>query len=263
MKLKSPNVWFILGTVPVLLLDFALGAWLARGMVWLSVLLLLLGAALAVMMVRKYLVLPKPVKNYGDPEPANLEVPVACNAEFYHCPAMAKYEFLHRTVEVVSPLWNGKKPFRVMINPVLAQRHGEEFEKVAVVRELENFRRKNSLKSLVGLVLPVEVLAAAVLAAVAFGTQLQALVGSFVLYFAAPFAAVAAFGGCLYLWNRTISSQDKKLDAFLLDYFSKEQVKQYIQITEKMHEEGGNEKSRVFTEHYRDDRLKALDTSNH
>ena len=100
MKLKSPNVWFILGTVPVLLLDFALGAWLARGMVWLSVLLLLLGAALAVMMVRKYLVLPKPVKNYGDPEPANLEVPVACNAEFYHCPAMAKYEFLHRTVEV-------------------------------------------------------------------------------------------------------------------------------------------------------------------
>ena len=70
MKLKSPNVWFILGTVPVLLLDFALGAWLARGMVWLSVLLLLLGAALAVMMVRKYLVLPKPVKNYGDPEPA-------------------------------------------------------------------------------------------------------------------------------------------------------------------------------------------------
>ena len=49
MKLKSPNVWFILSTVPVLVLDFVLGAWLARGMVWLSVVLLLLGllAALA------------------------------------------------------------------------------------------------------------------------------------------------------------------------------------------------------------------------
>ena len=78
-----------------------------------------------------------------------------------------------------------------------------------------------------------------------------------------PFAAVAAFGGCLYLWNRTISIQDKQLDAFLLGYFSKEQVKQYIQVTEKMNAEGGSEKSRVFTEHYRDDRLKALDTNKH
>ena len=67
-----------------------------------------------------------------------------------------------------------------------------------------------------GLLLPVEVLAAAVLAAVAFGPQLEAVLESFVLYFAAPFAAVAAFGGCLYLWNRTISNQDKQLDAFLL-----------------------------------------------
>ena len=150
MKLKSPNVWFIFGTVPVLVLDFVLGAWFARGMVWLSVVLLLLG-----------------------------------------------------------------------------------------------------------------LLAAAVPAAVAFGPQLEAVLGSFVLYFAAPFAAVAAFGGCLYLWNRTISIQDKQLDAFLLGYFSKEQVKQYIQVTEKMNAEGGSEKSRVFTEHYRDDRLKALDTNKH
>ena len=84
---------------------------------------------------------------------------------------------------------NGKKPFQVMINPTLAEKYGQDFEKVAVVRELENFRRKNSLKSLVGLLLPVEVLAAAVPAAVAFGPQLEAVLGSFVLYFAAPFAA--------------------------------------------------------------------------
>ena len=31
MKLKSPNVWFIFGTVPVLVLDFVLGAWLPAG----------------------------------------------------------------------------------------------------------------------------------------------------------------------------------------------------------------------------------------
>lgn len=30
-----------------------------------------------------------------------------------------------------------------------------------------------------------------------------------------------------------------------------------------MNAEGGSEKSRVFTEHYRDDRLKALDTNKH
>ena len=145
MKLKSPNVWFILSTVPVLVLDFVLGAWLARGMVWLSVVLLLLGLLAAVALVRKFIVLPKPRNRYGTPEPFALELPINCNAEFYHCPEMAKYEFLHRTVEVVSLLWNGKKPFQVMINPTLAEKYGQDFEKVAVVRELENFRRKNSL----------------------------------------------------------------------------------------------------------------------
>ena len=175
MKLKSPNVWFIFGTVPVLVLDFVLGAWFARGMVWLSVVLLLLGLLAAVALVRKFIVMPKPRNRYGTPEPFALELPINCNAEFYHCPEMAKYEFLHRTVEVVSPLWNGKKPFQVMINPTLAEKYGQDFEKVAVVRELENFRRKNSLKSLVGLLLPVEVLAAAVPAAVAFGPQLEAV----------------------------------------------------------------------------------------
>ena len=147
MKLKSPNVWFIFGTVPVLVLDFVLGAWFARGMVWLSVVLLLLGLLAAVALVRKFIVMPKPRNRYGTPEPFALELPINCNAEFYHCPEMAKYEFLHRTVEVVSPLWNGKKPFQVMINPTLAEKYGQDFEKVAVVRELENFRRKNSLKS--------------------------------------------------------------------------------------------------------------------
>ena len=64
MKLKSPNVWFILSTVPVLVLDFVLGAWLARGMVWLSVVLLLLGLLAALALVRKFIVLPKPRNRY-------------------------------------------------------------------------------------------------------------------------------------------------------------------------------------------------------
>lgn len=129
MKLKSPNVWFIFGTVPVLVLDFVLGAWFARGMVWLSVVLLLLGLLAAVALVRKFIVMPKPRNRYGTPEPFALELPINCNAEFYHCPEMAKYEFLHRTVEVVSPLWNGKKPFQVMINPTLAENTGRILRK--------------------------------------------------------------------------------------------------------------------------------------
>ncbi len=38
-------------------------------------------------------------------------VSVACNAELYYCPSMAQYKFLHRTVEVMSPLWNEKSRF--------------------------------------------------------------------------------------------------------------------------------------------------------
>ena len=79
MKLKSPNVWFIFGTVPVLVLDFVLGAWFARGMVWLSVVLLLLGLLAAVALVRKFIVMPKPRNRYGTPEPFALELPINCN----------------------------------------------------------------------------------------------------------------------------------------------------------------------------------------
>ena len=71
MKLKSPNVWFIFGTVPVLVLDFVLGAWFARGMVWLSVVLLLLGLLAAVALVRKFIVMPKPRNRYVCPGTAH------------------------------------------------------------------------------------------------------------------------------------------------------------------------------------------------
>ena len=80
--------------------------------------------------------------------------------------------------------------------------------------------------------------------------------GGFLVNMVAPAVAVVLFGGALVLWNKNISKQDIRLDCYLLAHFSKEEIEEYICITEKMLE-GGN-KGKEFSEHYKNDRLIAL-----
>jgi hypothetical protein len=71
-----------------------------------------------------------------------------------------------------------------------------------------------------------------------------------------PFVVVALFGLCLFFWNKRISKDDYRLDRYLLAHFSKEEVEEYICISEKMLE--GGKKEKEFSEHYKNDRINAL-----
>lgn len=256
MKIKSANWIYILAIVPLLIVDLGLGIWLARNKLWLVVLLAVLGVAMVVAVFRKFLVMPKPMENYGAYREAELELPVEANVKLYWSDEMAKFEFLHRIVEVVTTLIPDKGPIKVMMNPAMEEAYGENFMRMAVTRELESLRTRTNLKSMIGLVLPIEVLAGCLMGVACVHLQLEEMLGGFAVNMVGPFLALALFGVSLFFWNKNISKQDIRLDRYMLAHFSKEEVEEYICITEKMIEGGGREKE--FSEHYKNDRLFAL-----
>lgn len=260
MKIKSPNWMYLAAILPLLIVDVCLGMYLARNRLWLVVLLGVLGVAMAAAVVRKFVIMPKPMENYGKYQQAELELPVQSNVELYWSDEMAKFDFLYRIVEVVTPLLPKDKNFKVMMNPEMAKTHGETFMRIAVTRELEAIKRHTSFTAMAGLVVPIEALACCLMLAASFHLELEKALGGFVVNMAGPTVAVALFGLCLYFWNKNISRQDLILDRTLLAHFSKEEIEEYICITEKMLEGGGREKE--FSEHYKNDRINALRYDN-
>lgn len=256
MKIKSTNWMYIAALLPLLVVDIGLGIWLARNKLWLVILLAVLGVAMVNAVFRKFKEMPKPMDTYGEYRKADLTLPVEANVELYWAEGMGKYEFLHRIVEVATPLFPKKgEPFKLMMNPKMLEYHGETFMKVAATRELESLRTYTSFKAMVGLVLPFEVLICCLLLVANFHLQLEVILGGFLINMVAPGVAVAVFGLALVLWNKSISKSDIRLDCYLLAHFSKEEIKEYICITEKMLEGG---KGKEFSEHYKNDRLIAL-----
>lgn len=257
MKIKSTNWIYIAAITPLLVVDFALGMWLARNKMWLVILLAVFCVAAVAWVFRKFRMMPKSMDTYGNYYKADLELPVDANVELYWAEGMGQFEFLHRIVEVTTPLLPKKgEPFKLMMNPKMLEYYGETFMKVAATRELESLRTYTALKSMLGLVLPFEALAAGLLLVANFHIQLEAILGGFWVNMVGPFLVVALFGLCLFFWNKRISKDDIRLDCYLLAHFSKEEIEEYICITEKMME--GGAKGKEFSEHYKNDRLIAL-----
>lgn len=256
MKIKSPNWMYLVAILPLLVVDVCLGMYLARNRLWLVALLALLGVAVVVAVVRKFVIMPKPMENYGKYRKADLELPLQANVQLYWSDEMARFDFLHRVAEVVTPLFPKEETFKVMMNPEMVKTHGETFMRIAVTRELEALKRRTSFSSMAGLVVPFEALACCLMLVASFHMELEKALGGFVVNMAGPTIAVALFGLSLYFWNKNISRQDIILDRTLLAHFSKEEIEEYICVMEKMLEGGGREKE--FSEHYKNDRINAL-----
>ena len=257
MKIKSANWIYIAAITPLLVVDFALGMWLARNKMWLVILLAVFCVAAVAWVFRKFQMMPKSMDTYGEYYKADLELPVDANVELYWAEGMGQFEFLHRVVEIVTPLLPKKgEPFMLMMNPKMMEYHGEKFMKIAVTRELKSVRTYTSMRSMLGLVLPFEALAAGLLLVANFHLQLEQVIGGFWINMVGPFVVVALFGLCLFFWNKRISKDDCRLDRYLLAHFSKEEVEEYICISEKMLE--GGKKEKEFSEHYKNDRINAL-----
>ncbi len=257
MRLKSKNLYYILGLVPLTALDFLLAVKLTAGRWWLSALTAVLGVLAVAYIIRKFLWIPHSEASYGELIPLKLRLPVPYEVDLFACASMANYDFLNRIVEVISPIRCAGR-LKVAVNPVILKEKGETFMRTAICRELKRYEDGSSLKILLGLAVPIEAAIGTVLGVLAFQVDLSRYFGSFFLNFILPFLMVILLGVDLYLWNRFVSGEDIKLDRYLIAYFTTEEVVDYIQTIEKMQSACEGEKSRKFSDHYMEERIKRL-----
>jgi hypothetical protein len=258
MKWKSTNWLYLLGIGLPLALITAFGALLA----WPRLLYALPVAALGVIcmaaLFRKVLFMPRALAEYGDLEPLDLPLPVYGDAGLFTSAAMNKYEFLCRTVEVLSPFRLSGKPPVAVINPGLASL-GEDFIRIAAVRELRRYQGAYPVRAALRLLAPPLTAVALVMAAVYFELPVSEWLNPFLLQFAAPFLAMLLLLAHLYFWNRSLSAQDCTLDLFLTGVFPLEQVKRYIIASEEWERRYEKEKHSEFNRRSADTRITQLD----
>jgi uncharacterized integral membrane protein len=257
MKIKSLNVYYIIGIVPITMINFILGLKLSSNKIWLSSMIGIIGIAVIIGIIKKFTVMPYPVASYGKLNPLSLELPVECNALLYTSDIMDKHAFLNRTVEIISSI-RQTDTFIVVVNPKLPKEYGEEFTKCAIVRELKKYSSKSVLKDVLLLVIPMEVLLSLILCVFTFQINLSTYFGGFFTNFVLPLMAVIIFAFTLYMWNRFVSKQDIKLDRYLLKYFSSKDVVHFVEVMNELQSANENENSKKFNQHYLKERIKNI-----
>lgn len=257
IRIRSGNVWYLAVLGPLWCAVCGCGMLLATS-VWLRAGIAAAGLAALIWLIAKVRCLPRPAGSYTGLEPLALALPVECNVRLCLCPEMARYEFLHRTIELVTPLRQGRdEPFLLAVNPALLRQEGESFVRVAAMREIERSRRQEQLKTVLSLLVPLLCLGLlAELTALARRAGAAAPTGVWALL--EPTLLAAGVVLTLYGWNRGVSRQDLRLDAALKEWFSTEQIVQYIRRSEAMLQEGQKEEQRAVQQHLAQQRIDAL-----
>lgn len=257
MRWKSTNIWYLAGLGVPLLAAAALAvkAWPT---VWVILTVLIALVLSFRLLISKTLALPHPVRAYGELKPLALTLPKDYGVELYTCEAMAKYDFILRVAELLSPVKFSGKPPKIAVNPSLIKEKGESFMQVAVVREIIRSRGAYQVRSVLRLALPLLLAAVCVLAVFAYDIPVSEYMNPFIFQFALPFLCTALFAGHLFLWNRSLSKQDFKLDAYLLTVFTEDEVRSYIKVMDELERKGEKQKSAAFSDHYLKERLEKL-----
>jgi len=258
IQLKSTNNLYILGTVPLICISM-IGAILLSETSWLELLFALIGIVLIVFIVRKSLFLPRKKEVYSDLQPFNLELPTPYNVQLYTSDNMMKYDFLNRWVEIISPLkFQSDMPVMIAINPKILSDETESFTKIAITREIENYKNKSQIKTILGLAVPVLLVIVLTEMYFLFDLDIFGWINPNVFTFFAPFVCVLLFVFVVITWNTNVSKQDYKVDKQLLKYFDKTHIIQYIQRNEELAFHGQKANRRAVQNHYVDERVLRL-----
>lgn len=261
-RLHSMNCFYVIGTVPFILAMTGFTAMLV-GQPLLRALIAAGGLGITLAVVRKFWWLPKPEKEYGEMEPFDLKLPVKFPVRAYLCPAMDRYGFLKRKVELISPLIRRRgEDFKVALSPGFVRQQGEALVRIAVMRELIRYRQGVQVKTSLGLITPALALASLIEAYFALGwNRKYPVAAGYGNFFGPVLIAVAAV--CLLLaWNRSVSRMDFRVDDELKEYFPKEEVAAFIRKWDELmlpdEPELINEKSRELELFYIRQRVERL-----
>lgn len=256
------NWYYIMGTVPFVLAMTIFSAMLVEKPL-LKGSIVVAGIGITVGIVKKFWWLPKPEKDYGEMEPYALELPVDLNVRVYLCPAMDRYGFLKRNVELISPLVRQSgEDFKLALSPEFVKRQGDALMRIAAMREIIRYRQGVQVKTSLGLMTPVLALTSVVEAYFAMGWNRMYPVAAGYGTFFGPILIAAAVVCLLLGWNRNVSRMDYKVDDELKTYFSKEAVADYIKKWDALmlpdEPELINEKSRQLELFYIRQRIERL-----
>lgn len=233
-KLHTINWYYLAGTIPFFLGLTGMSLKLA-GMVWQRVLILVAGCAAVFWIVKKFWYLPRPEREYGELEAYGLKLPERFNVKTYLCPELDRYDFLQRSIEILSPLFGRPgEDFKIVISPKLLQEQGESLVQIAVMREILRYRRAAQARASLGLATPA--LAAACLAEGYFVWGWKAKLGFLAGYasFFGPVLIALAVICYLLVWNGQVSRLDYQLDKALRQYYSREEIVEYIEKWDKI-----------------------------
>ncbi len=259
MKWKSSNQWYLTGIGLPLAIIAALGIKAVWPSIWGSIAIFVVTALLLYLLIGKIRFIPHPLAQYGELIPLELNLPVELGVDIYSSAVMCRYDFVLRIVELLSPFsFKDIRP-KVVINPQLLEEKGEKFMQIAVMREVERYRRNYQANTILRLTLPLLVFAILVLSVFAFEIPLTKYLGAFWVRIAMPFICTILLGLHLILWNKRISTIDRNLDLFLTSVFAVEDVKQYIISVGEMERGQEKAKSGALNQHYIDTRLKQLE----
>lgn len=261
-RLPHINLYYLIGTVPFCFGIMYLTIFLLHSS-WQKIVVFIIGVAIIAGLVKKFLYIPRPESDYGEMEAYDLELPDNFGVQTYLCPKMDKYDFLKRNIEIISPLVrNRNNPFKIALSPLFLEKSGRDIMRIAVTREIIQYRKLIQVKSYLGLISPILGIICLVEAGFAFGWNrfLQGKQG--LVYFFGPFLIAVFVIVFLLLWNSRISKMDFKVDHELTKYFSKKDIENYIlkwdQLIQPDEPELVNEKSRELEKFYLQQRIKKL-----
>jgi len=259
MRWKSSNFYYLAGIGLPLLAISALSIKIAWPTIWISIIILAVSAYLFKVLIGKIIFLPRPEREYRELRPLSLDLPEDYGVELFTCPALSKYDFVLRVVEILSPFaFRGCSP-KVVVNPMLLEKKGEMFMKIAITREIERYRKKYQVNTILHLAVPILVLTVIVLSVFAFDIQISNYLSPFILQLVFPFLFTILFVGHLFLWNKCLSQKDYQLDSFLASIFPVEDVRNYILNMEELERRNEKEKHSTINDHYTSMRLKKLE----
>lgn len=262
MRLHSRNWHYLIGTVPFVWAITAFSCMLAEHGFF-KTLVAAAGIGMSLGLVKKFWWLPKPEKTYGEMEAYDLPLPVDLNIRTYLCPAMDRYDFLKRNVELISPLWRrGGEDFKIALSPAFVRKQGDRLMQIAVMREVIRYRQGVQIKTSLGLLTPALAILSLAEAYFALGwNRIYPVLAGYGNFFGPVLAAVVAVGLVLG-WNRMVSRMDYRVDDELKRYFPKEEVAAFIKKWDELmlpdEPELINEKSRQLELFYIRQRIERL-----
>lgn len=259
MRLKSTNKYYILGLVPLTTIIFILALTLARNNKWIFYPLIVISILTIYRLIKKFIFLPRPWKEYNDLKKINRKSPVDYNVEYFSSQELAKYSFIPRVVEVLSPLYLKKtERLKVVINEKLLKSESEEFINIAVCREIEKYKEKSALKITLALSMPLLSVLGVILWGFIIKIDLLDYYSAFIVNFLLPTLFVGVLLLYLLFWNKYVSYQEAKLDIILTSYFHINDVEEYINKIEELEGRVEKTKYKEFNDHYARQRISKL-----